>query len=203
MKKRLLISSALMTAVLACALGTGTYAWYSATNQATVSAAKGANIATTKPNINVGAVTLGATIAEVTPGSKLHLATIESGAYKHYYLNAGGNKVAYQLGEGEVASKAYKFTLTVTEEQRELVAGTQVTISVAGDEGSTSRAKYWISSTALADGALWTDQSKTSVSLTLENTAKSYDYWVAVYVDGENTVADTDELVANFTVSVA
>lgn len=30
MKKRLLISSVLMSAVLACALGTGTYAWYTA-----------------------------------------------------------------------------------------------------------------------------------------------------------------------------
>lgn len=39
MKKRLLISTALMTAVLTCALSTGTYAWYQAIQQVNVASA--------------------------------------------------------------------------------------------------------------------------------------------------------------------
>ena len=41
MKKRLLITSTLMAAVLACALGTGTYAWYEATKGSTTLATAG------------------------------------------------------------------------------------------------------------------------------------------------------------------
>lgn len=63
MKKRLLISSVLMSAVLACALGTGTYAWYSATSNASASvgtnttgdlSAAGSTIAAGSYTINLG-----------------------------------------------------------------------------------------------------------------------------------------------------
>ena len=42
MKKRLFITTALMTAVLGCSLATGTYAWY------TAGSAEGANVAATQ-----------------------------------------------------------------------------------------------------------------------------------------------------------
>ena len=55
MKKRLLISSVLMSAVLACALGTGTYAWYSATTTGGLNAAtSSATVTTTSQGHTVG-----------------------------------------------------------------------------------------------------------------------------------------------------
>lgn len=63
MKKRLLISSVLMSAVLACALGTGTYAWYEATTKGEASVtSSSADISTKANNYSVDGVTFALTL---------------------------------------------------------------------------------------------------------------------------------------------
>lgn len=64
MKKRLLISSVLMSAVLACALGTGTYAWYEATTAGGAVSANtaSATVATGDYAANVGSLAVNFTI---------------------------------------------------------------------------------------------------------------------------------------------
>lgn len=67
MKKRLLITSALMTAVLGASLATGTYAWYKAnTDEATISKAT-ASVSTSENTYSVGGITL--TLSVVNAGT--------------------------------------------------------------------------------------------------------------------------------------
>ena len=66
MKKRLLISSVLMSAVLACALGTGTYAWYQAGSAGIASGTHtNAEIGTTDNSVSIDAITFTVTATPV------------------------------------------------------------------------------------------------------------------------------------------
>ena len=110
MKKRLLISSALMTAVLACALGTGTYAWYEASRAGdTLSKATGvgsAQISTSSQSLSVGAtdtkVTLSFTAASVNATLEL---TNDAGVT--YYVDTNGNQ-----HEKTTGNKVGSFTIS-------------------------------------------------------------------------------------------
>lgn len=79
MKKRLLISSVLMSAVLACALGTGTYAWYAASGAGgsiSADAYTSGTISTTTAEGTVGGYKLAIT---VTPGTAILLSDEDDG----------------------------------------------------------------------------------------------------------------------------
>lgn len=126
MKKRLLITSALMTAVLGASLATGTYAWYQASGTATTNTVKSTDVSVSKPTIEVGGIyELEVSVEEVTEKSALQLTeyvaaveadeasgvTASAAKYTHYYINNKGQKVSYAGETGKVNSKVYKISL--------------------------------------------------------------------------------------------
>ena len=217
MKKRLFITSALMTAVMAASLATGTYAWYAAGGTGGIKSteAKGV-IATVDPTITTEGVEVTATLAEVTPNSKLCLAELVGGAYKTYYLNSNNVEVEYTRTDS-VASKAYEVKVTITNmDNVSTLLGQTITISVTADDAGAEgakRTKVWVSDSknALADDAVYVE--KTSVEYTFPTVSAEVNKttvvaYVAVYVDGNNVsgstnVADTGNISGNFTVSIA
>ena len=131
MKKRLLISSVLMSAVLACALGTGTYAWYraSATINPSASAVTGADLSVSGPKdstVDSYGVTLSATLTEVSDGDLIlsHYNNDQEegtdGWISGYYKADGTTFVSHGAstieGQEEVYFKVYKVVLTVAKE---------------------------------------------------------------------------------------
>ena len=83
MKKRLLISSVLMSAVLACALGTGTYAWYSAGTAAAGLSAESTGHIETKEDYDVTGASF-----DVEWGEWTEIA-LSNNAGKSYHLEGG------------------------------------------------------------------------------------------------------------------
>ncbi len=94
MKKRLLITSALMTAVLGASLATGTYAWYQVSNNSTPTAtAVSGSVGTLAPSVTIDALTFTISLSgtDVTENEGVYtLASVDltnaSGATK-YYVN--------------------------------------------------------------------------------------------------------------------
>lgn len=107
MKKRLLISSVLMSAVLACALGTGTYAWYyvgSASAQGATDSV--ANLSTAANGYSAGGITFTPDLA-VTGSPKL---TNNSGQVWYFLGEGTSNKaqdtsaqLSEKFGSGSVS----------------------------------------------------------------------------------------------------
>lgn len=94
MKKRLLISSVLMSAVLACALGTGTYAWYQVSNDSPASATPvSGSVGTIAPSVTIDALTFTISLSgsDVTNNSGTYtLASVDltdSSGGSNYYVN--------------------------------------------------------------------------------------------------------------------
>ena len=111
MKKRLLISSVLMSAVLACALGTGTYAWYQADRAGdTVSKATGTSalIETESEGLTVGATDTKVTIVFAGENKDLELT---NSAGETYYVDTNG-KLHEKTGES--VKKVGSFALSAT-----------------------------------------------------------------------------------------
>lgn len=119
MKKRLLISSVLMSAVLACALGTGTYAWYKADSSTNITAgttAKGDISVSGPAAVSSGAygVTISAGLEETAASKDLVpvLSQYDS-AWKTGYLNANDVFVPVEIGSN-VFYKVYEVKVTAT-----------------------------------------------------------------------------------------
>lgn len=232
MKKRLFITSALMTAVMAASLATGTYAWYQASGSGGVFATSASteNLVTASPNINLtGNVDVVASLEEVT-NSKLCLSEWVAGEnkYKTYYLNSALDEVEYTRTTGAVAAKAYKIKVKVktvsnakiTNDEQFNFAVSQLLnaslkITVASTQG---RAHPFLSATALADEA---DYVPTPNGITINLSSSINDYgtfsdpkdmvigYVAIWVDGNNVkeedrsnVVDSNDVPCDFTVSI-
>lgn len=112
MKKRLLITSALMTAVLGASLATGTYAWYqAAAGQATYTPATSGNIGTVANGYTTGSFTVSASISE--PSTKVALTDTNGDTY--YYLQDGTTKVLDESGSlVKSASVSVNISITYT-----------------------------------------------------------------------------------------
>lgn len=95
MKKRLLISSVLMSAVLACALGTGTYAWYQVSTGGLTEATKTGSVGT-QISTTVDASDFSAADITVTPAGNVDLSK-EDGSAKYY--TKGGVTVDATVGD--------------------------------------------------------------------------------------------------------
>ena len=142
MKKRLFITSALMTAVMAASLATGTYAWYAASNAGGVHpTTKSTTHTAAKPQISVS-TDLAITV-EVTPvntESVLHMSQVnekDNTKYDSYYLNTLNQKVLYTRIGNAVAAKAYTVKVTipgvdvVLSQNKASLAGVTLNIDVA------------------------------------------------------------------------
>ena len=82
MKKRLLISSVLMSAVLACALGTGTYAWYAASGGAGASVnSTGTTTGTLETASAAGTIGAYELSITVTPSGSIQLSNDDGVSY--------------------------------------------------------------------------------------------------------------------------
>ena len=216
MKKRLFITSALMTAVMAASLATGTYAWYQAsgTGGITTTEAHG-TVATVDPTINLeGNIAVTATVAEVSPGSQLCLAEWvpgvgeAKGTFKTYYLNSNKEEVQYDYTKkSQVVSKAYAVSVTIPKGEHDkspdaieyaknvsALLGQTITITVTADDAGAEgakRTKVWASpkGTALVDNCDFSDTF--SVPYTFPSASASVSEttvvaYVAVYVDGNH-----------------
>lgn len=116
MKKRLFITSALMTAVMAASLATGTYAWYSTSTRGGIKPTTvNASQITTAPTISVSStIPVTSTYRAVSDSSNLHLSKWNSGdSYSTYYIDANNKEIEYQRKPNEVALKAYIVSITI------------------------------------------------------------------------------------------
>lgn len=173
MKKRLFITSALMTAVMAASLATGTYAWYQATGTGGINATSTSQTVTTvDPGIKMNGVAVTASLTPVST-DKLHLAEVntEKTAYVTKYLNAKNEEVVYSLPEKAVAAKAYVLSIKIPDktnsqlfdQHRAELAGVTLSISVTRSDGSfdisegkklpaaDSRTVVWVTNTVTAE----------------------------------------------------
>lgn len=142
MKKRLLISSVLMSAVLACALGTGTYAWYSATGEKTVSysAATPGQIGTVENKYVNGSFA----VAAVLGSPSKTVALTDTSGKTHYYV-----------GETLLEDK------TVTEAEKYGTISVGITITYDGELTEATDIK-----------AAWEEYAVTSIKVTVEKTGE-------------------------------
>ena len=127
MKKRLLISSVLMSAVLACALGTGTYAWYAASTSGSVSVSNttGGSITTKEaPSITKASMTCAITATETVDlsnddGESYYIVSGKAVQNNAADVTAAGSYVLSFVGDDADAKRAaagsYTLTLTGTE----------------------------------------------------------------------------------------
>lgn len=99
MKKRLLITSALMTAVLGASLATGTYAWYAATTTGGLNAAESnATVTTTSQSHTVGSDASVELVFTAHAGNDKVELTNSDGVTM--YIDANGNKYTKTTGDG-------------------------------------------------------------------------------------------------------
>ena len=212
MKKRLLISSVLMSAVLACALGTGTYAWYSATgNAANISAGatiKG-DVSLTAPELTASdhGFSIAASMEEVadTKEKDLLLAAYESSAWVSKYNVTGGTRT-YTPKSDETYYRVYKVSVTGSydgDDETEFKAMTHsktYTITFASgtaqvdpdgvpasdDEWTpTQAASFWTQGTS----AVTAPDDETTLSCSVDTLVAAVGYsmdigYLVVYVDG-------------------
>ena len=130
MKKRLLISSVLMSAVLACALGTGTYAWYAASTEGTVSVTEttGGSITTnTAPSITKAGL-----VCAITATEKVDLSNNEGESYYIVSGKAVKNTSANVTGAG---SYTLSFAPGSSDDAKRAAAGTY-TLKLTASEGA-------------------------------------------------------------------
>ena len=110
MKKRLFITSALMTAVMAASLATGTYAWYVTSAGAGVTTVDATSkVNTAANNYSAGAVTFNAIISS-TGTPKL---TDNSGRTYYYLGSVGTNNKAEDTG-AQLTDKYATGTVSIT-----------------------------------------------------------------------------------------
>lgn len=223
MKKRLIITSALMTAVLGASLATGTYAWYQASGNATIKAVSSDTVLTI-PEASISTAGEFELTVTVTPlsAAALQLSEYNAGGYKYYAINKEGtSKLEYTGVEGAVASKAYSVTVQAKAQEvggvsytlaqvAEALNGQKVKVDVAIKTGSDDRMKFTAQTGALADGALFdgaNTETFTSAALTTANLTDGIVVgYIGVRVDGDKGTGgltpDTGTITADFTVTV-
>ena len=117
MKKRLLISSVLMSAVLACALGTGTYAWYKAEAGEKTIAQATADISTSVNEYSAGGVTLTLSVSNSGTPDLVN----EAGETKYF---SGVNLVDDTEDNVKYGTLTLGVTCTASADDKAAVAGT-------------------------------------------------------------------------------
>ena len=165
MKKRLLITSALMTAVLGASLATGTYAWYQAeAGNVALNAATGGSITTGIDGASISAINLNAAFSDV---DKVALTDEDDGL--PYMLDSGGKKIAYNGGlptydvvtltiSGDAltdwSSIAGTYTVTVTATgSAKVAAGAKTDALAATGYGATATATVVINQNGIGTSA--------------------------------------------------
>ena len=143
MKKRLLISSVLMSAVLACALGTGTYAWYKAEAGEKTIAQATASVSTTENEYTAGGVTL---TLSVTNSGTPDLVN-EDG--KTYYLS-GSNLVDDTAGNVKYGTLTLGVTCNDSADDKAAVAGTYNLVLT--DDAAEGKILFSTTTTPYSDG---------------------------------------------------
>ena len=136
MKKRLLISSVLMSAVLACALGTGTYAWYQTNVSGTLGATSSQGEVSTSSQTHSfgGDASVQIKFDAGANNSKVEL-TDENGATQ--YVDANGNLYTLPTNEGTRYGTYTISAIWVGEPSAETKAalqGQSVTFVISGSE---------------------------------------------------------------------
>ncbi len=209
MKKRLLISSVLMSAVLACALGTGTYAWYSAVGSLDGTAADvtmNGDVSVTGPTGSASSLgyTVTATVTEHanTEGKTLILSDYEESAWVSKYNVAGGETRTHVATATEVYYKIYEVKVSgemtgndTNNEFDDLLAASEevYTITFASEKGeNTQAASFWTvgGTTAPTANNVAYDSSKTTLSIDLKDVGSTPTTigYLCVFIDG--SVAD-------------
>ena len=211
MKKRLLISSVLMSAVLACALGTGTYAWYQATDagKTIAAAAKSGNIGTYTKEYSAGG---GFTITPVIGSVANDIALTDTEGKTYYYVGSAlkedtaqdlkksastsvgftisfdGDLTDAQVNAAWIALGVTEITLTVEGSDR---------IKVADDQTTAEKTGEVVSFVFDVSAISFTSKGYTSASETVF-------YGVSnKIVDGNSVVEDENNEVGTISVSAA
>lgn len=208
MKKRLLITSALMTAVLGASLATGTYAWYSASAAGTLNASANESISASVHG-TYAAVTVGLDMEFGTLGS---VALTDSSGDSYVLVNGTKVEAAENDSANEVFAKYAKGTLTwgwnedTTDAEKAAFAGKTYTVTVAATGETASRVRLHDSSEDNMYSATETISVEFSVGATSPYalTVTSLDFWYSVA--GLETLETTDvsvSLVASMAEKVA
>ena len=125
MKKRLLITSELMTAVLGASLATGTYAWYQAASGSVGAATNSGTIQTSASDHSINGVELGVSYSSIPT---LALTDTDGNAWVY---DAGETKVTYNGSNAKYT--AVTITVGNEDENYSAIAGTYtVTVSATG-----------------------------------------------------------------------
>ena len=119
MKKRILISSVLMSAVLACALGTGTYAWYVAGAGAMQTATATATVTTAKDNtVSVGNLKFVLSLDnDTTPD------LVDNTGKTYYWKSVAGGEVIQDTTKRAVDSLTVAVTTAPTADELKSIPG--------------------------------------------------------------------------------
>lgn len=203
MKKRLLISSVLMSAVLACALGTGTYAWYAATEGSFVKGTlDSATISAVDNAYRIGNITINVDLTDPSGSVKL------SDTDGYSYVLVGGAKTrdttvaqndASMYGTTTVSVSAETTRGAATADELKAIAGTYTITITATDQAKIS----------LVDGAgaiAATKGNEVTVTFTISDAgvigdlSKSTVYFA---MQGDAEVENADTNVPSGTVKVS
>ena len=186
MKKRLLISSVLMSAVLACALGTGTYAWYKAEAGEKTIAQATASVSTTENQYSAGGVTL---TLSVTNSGTPDLVN-EDG--ETYYLS-GANLVDDTDGNVKYGTLTLGVTCTDSADDKAAVAGTYDLVLT--DDAAAGKILFSTSKTPYANGsdelAITVTIAEDGSTVTLSQTTVYYSVMAADTEEAEVTATVT------------
>lgn len=201
MKKRLLITSALMTAVLGASLATGTYAWYAATAGGVDYSQADNEVVTALQNYSASDISLSGAWGELEEDVALSDA---AGVSKHI---SGGNLVtdaganvfgvttftvtsASNVNDLAAVSGAYKVTVTAYGQVR-LLKDDGTAGAVTANEETSHEYTFYITQT----GTLSTvSAADTGVAAT---TGLSWDIYYSIKTVKENTTEDTVQDHAN------
>lgn len=208
MKKRLLITSALMTAVLGASLATGTYAWYAAsangTLQATDSETINASVKGTYEAVNVA--------LDMSFGTLGTVALTDTNGDSWVLVNGTKVEAAENDSDNGVFAKYAQGTLTwgwntnTPVEQKAAFAGKTYTVTVAATGATAARVRLHDSSEDNMYSATETISVEFSVGLTAPYnlSVTSLDFWYSVA--GLETLETEDvsvQLVATMAEKVA
>lgn len=158
MKKRLLITSALMTAVLGASLATGTYAWYSATEGTFVKGAMGSETISTVDNAySVGDITLNVVFAD--PSGEVKLSDTDG----YSYVWVGGVKTKDTSVAQNDASMYGTIGVSIT--------ATTTRGNATADELKAIKGTYNLTVTASGQAKISLESGAAAIAATKGNTA--------------------------------
>lgn len=178
MKKRLLISSVLMSAVLACALGTGTYAWYQAGGGATVKAgtAVSGSISLDKPTLDSTdyIIDLDVTInqIELTSTKTLVLSHYDN-SWKTGHRNAADVYVPRDAAGTETYYQVYEVKVTANSDEESNGSELQDLIAASTESWKITFSSPDATGTYNEKASLWTSEDEIT-TLTAAPGVKDY-----------------------------